>query len=81
MKKLFAFFFLLLLSAPAFATDVKPIDLGRNVQVWFVEDHTLPIVSVAISFPAGSAYDPAGKAGLADFTASLLNQGAGSRTA
>jgi zinc protease len=77
MKKLLAFFFLLLLSVPAYATDVKPIDIGRNVQVWFVEDHTLPIVSAAISFPAGSAYDPAGKAGLASFAAALIDEGAG----
>ena len=27
--------------------------------MWFVEDHTLPIVSVVVAFPAGSIYDPA----------------------
>jgi len=81
MKRLLAFLFLFLLSAPAYATDVKPIDLGRNVEVWFVEDHTLPIVSVAISFPAGSAYDPADKAGLASFAAALIDEGAGNLNA
>src|SRR5262249_22098241 len=33
--------------------------------------------SMTAALPAGSAFDPAGKAGLANFTADLLNEGAG----
>ena len=62
---------------PAQAADIKPIDLGKNVEVWFSEDHTVPIIAFDISLPAGSAYDPAGKAGLADFAADLIDEGAG----
>ena len=61
----------------AHAADVKPIDLGKNVQVWFSEDHTVPIVAFNISLPAGSAYDPVNKAGLASFAADLIDEGAG----
>jgi hypothetical protein len=57
-------------TAPAQAAEVKTIDLGKQAQVWFVEDHTVPIVSFDISLPAGSAYDPAAKPGLATFAAS-----------
>ncbi len=64
-------------AAPSFAADIKTIDLGPQAQVWFAEDHTVPIVAFSISLPAGSAYDPAGKAGLAAFTAAMIDEGAG----
>ncbi len=74
------FVFVLLLSLvalPAFAGPAKTLDLGDNVQVWFQEDHTVPLVALSISLPAGSAYDAPGKDGLAAFAAYLLNEGAG----
>lgn len=48
-----------------------------GARVYFVENHDLPIVDVEVDFSAGSAYDPAGKAGLAGLTAGLLDAGAG----
>jgi zinc protease len=63
---------------PARAAEIQNIDLGKNAEVWFAEDHTVPIISFSISLPAGSAYDPAGKAGLASFAASMMDEGAGS---
>ena len=69
------------LAAPAQAADVKNIDLGRQATVWFVEDHTVPIIAVNISLPAGAAYDPGAKPGLAAFAASLMDEGAGTMDA
>ena len=64
--------------APAYAAlAVKPIDIGKTIDVWFAEDHTLPIVAMSFSFPAGSAYDPGDRPGLASFAASLIDEGAG----
>src|SRR5947209_6536543 len=63
--------------APAHAANIQNIDLGKHAEVWFAEDHTVPIIAFNISLPAGSAYDPAGKAGLASFTASMMDEGAG----
>ena len=77
MKRLFAALALTLLAAPAQAANIQNIDLGRHAEVWFAEDHTVPIVSFNISLPAGSAYDPAGKAGLAAFTGAMIDEGAG----
>ena len=37
----------------------------------------MPIIAFNISLPAGSAYDPPGKAGLAAFTAAMIDEGAG----
>ena len=48
-----------------------------GARVYFVENHDLPILDVEVDFSAGSAYDPAGKAGLASLTAGLLDAGAG----
>jgi zinc protease len=62
---------------PARAADIQNIDLGKNAEVWFTEDHTVPIIAFSIALPAGSAYDPAGKAGLASFAASMIDEGAG----
>ena len=69
---------LAVVAAPAFAqAPVRTIDLGPNAQVWFVEDHTVPIVSFNVSLPAGAAHDPSGKAGLASFAAAMMDEGAG----
>ena len=72
----FAVLFLAAIAPASAAIAIKSIDLGKNVDVWFAEDHTIPIVSLAVSLPAGSAYDPAGKDGLASFAASLIDEGA-----
>jgi zinc protease len=67
----------LLAPLPARAANIQNVDLGQHAEVWFAEDHTVPIVAFNISLPAGSAYDPAGKAGLASFAASMMDEGAG----
>jgi zinc protease len=78
MKKLLAILAIACAAlAPAHGADIRKIDLGKSAEVWIAEDHTVPIVAFNISMPAGSAYDPSGKAGLAAFAASLLDEGAG----
>lgn len=47
-----------------------------GARVYFVPLRNLPIVDVEITFDAGSARDPKGKAGLALLTNSLLDEGA-----
>ncbi len=50
---------------------------ANSVTVWLVERHALPLVSVTIALPAGSASDPADRPGLAHLTADMLDEGAG----
>lgn len=78
----FAAAFLLALFAvvPALASAPRTLDIGGGEQVWFEEDHTVPMVAVSIALPAGSVYDPSGKSGLAAFAAYMLNEGAGGLT-
>lgn len=47
-----------------------------GARVFFVETHALPMVDIQIDFAAGTAYDPAGQAGLASLTHGLLDMGA-----
>src|SRR5579864_6747404 len=61
----------------AHAITVKAVQGPTGVETWFSEEHALPMIAVNISLPAGSAYDPPDKPGLADLTASLLDEGAG----
>lgn len=49
----------------------------QGARVIFVESHELPMIDIAVDFPAGSSRDPAGKAGLAQLTQGLMDQGAG----
>jgi len=63
------------LSAQAFGA--KRVEVAKGEEVWFAEDHSLPMIALVVSFPAGSAYDPQGKSGLATFTAAMLDEGAG----
>lgn len=67
----------LLLGTQSMAISVEklPTVLG---EVWFVEAPQLPMVSVLLSFRAGSAFDPADKSGLANYAATVLEEtGAG----
>lgn len=75
----FRFGFLLCLGLLAQAAFAGPrIDhwmAPSGARVYFVENHDLPIIDVEIDFAAGSAYDPAGKQGLASLTHTLLDLG------
>jgi zinc protease len=59
--------------------DVR--SLPNGLQVVVVMHHEQPIVSLRLLVRAGSALDPAGKAGVATLTAALLDQGTKTRSA
>ena len=60
---------------------VADFRLDNGLRVLVAPKPGLPLVSARLSFDAGSAYDPAGKAGAASLTAALLTQGTATRTA
>ena len=68
------------LQPPAFP-PFQEATLSNGLQLVLVERHTQPVLSLSLAMPAGSAYDPAGKEGLADMVAGLLTKGAASRSA
>lgn len=62
---------------PAEAVVVEKITSPMGIEAWYVRDATLPVLSIEFSVKGGSAFDPAGKAGLADLVASTMDEGAG----
>lgn len=54
---------------------VKPFKLASGMQVYLVEQHALPIVSLELNFDGGAMWDPKGKEGLAGVCMSMLTEG------
>lgn len=61
------------------AIDKQKLSNGLNV--WIVQQKELPIVSMNLVLNSGGTADPQDRAGLASFTASLLNSGTKTRSA
>jgi zinc protease len=55
--------------------------LANGLPVWIVELHKVPVVHVSLVVKSGASADPKGKDGLANLTADMLDEGAGSRNA
>lgn len=67
----------LIFALPALATPrIQHWQAPSGAQVYFVEDHSLPMLDVAVNFPAGSGFDLPEKSGLAALTQGLLDNGA-----
>ncbi|MBX7146314.1 MAG: insulinase family protein [Alphaproteobacteria bacterium] len=79
IRFIFCFFFLnAFFNQTLYAFDIQSVKSSKNnIEAWLVEDHSLPLISIAIGFRGGSALDPEKKQGLALFTTSLLDEGAG----
>lgn len=61
----------------AHAFTVQEVTSPGGIKAWVVEDHTVPLIAMSFSFGGGSAADPAGREGLANFLASMMDEGAG----
>jgi predicted Zn-dependent peptidase len=64
------------LSLPA----IQKRQLSNGLPVWIVELHEVPVVQANLVVRSGTADDPTGKYGIASLTASMLLEGAGSRS-
>ncbi|MGH9469387.1 MAG: M16 family metallopeptidase [Terriglobia bacterium] len=86
----------LMLAVPLAARDLPPLvpspqpatmpaptvkALANGLQVLVLERHRLPMVTLTFAVRAGSAADPRGLPGMAQFVASLLNEGTSRRSA
>ena len=54
---------------------IEKLDTYKGAKAYLVQTKTLPMVDIEVSIDAGDRYDPAGKSGLADMTAGLMNYG------
>jgi zinc protease len=55
---------------------IEKLDSYKGAKTYLVQTKALPMVDIEVSIDAGDRYDPAGKSGLADMTAGLMNYGA-----
>ena len=61
----------------ASAMKIEKIVTPAGITAWLVREHTVPMVSLNYAFRGGSSQDEADKAGTANLTADLLDEGAG----
>ena len=57
---------------------VQEVRSPGGIDAWLVESHSVPLIAMRFAFDGGgNTQDPAGKEGLANFLASMLDEGAG----
>jgi zinc protease len=62
----------------AHAMKVQEVKSPGGIEAWLVESHSVPLIAMRFAFDnGGSSQDPQGKEGLANFLASMLDEGAG----
>ncbi|MDZ4201783.1 MAG: pitrilysin family protein [Gallionella sp.] len=62
-------------TAVSAAPNIQHWQSASGAKVLFVEDHDIPMLDVAVSFPAGSSFDTAESSGVAGLTHHLLDLG------
>lgn len=69
-----------LLLSPAHAVRVEQVTSPGGIRAWLMPSPAVPVVAMSFSFRgAGSASEPADKAGVANMVSALLDEGAGAR--
>ncbi|MDI1361990.1 pitrilysin family protein [Methylotenera sp.] len=62
------------------AVKIQQWQTSTGTEVYFVENHDLPIVDLSVNFAAGSAHDTAEKSGVAGITKYMMTLGADGMT-
>jgi len=71
------FALLALTTRPALAMKIQSVKSPGGIEAWLVEDKSVPLVALRFAFEGGSAQDPAGKEGVANFITAMMDEGAG----
>lgn len=64
-------------SAAGAGTRVQRIVSAHGIVAWLVESHSVPMITMNLSFRGGASQDPEDKPGVAHFASWMLNEGAG----
>jgi len=59
------------------AAKIEHLVSPGGIEAWFVQDATVPLIAMEYAFGGGAAQDPAGKPGVANMVASLIDEGSG----
>lgn len=68
---------MVVMSPGALAVDIQKATTPGGIDFLLVEDYTVPIISVSLSFAGGTTQDPQGKEGQLRLLTSMLDEGAG----
>jgi hypothetical protein len=80
LKKIWIIAFLCIASTAQAALNIQHWTLPNGARVYFVENHTIPILDVNVDFDAGGRRDAAGKSGMASLTNAMLARGIAAST-
>ena len=59
------------------AAKIQRLVSPGGIEAWFVQDATVPLIAMEYAFGGGAAQDPAGKPGVGNMVAGLLDEGSG----
>jgi zinc protease len=65
------------LSAKANAMKIQTVRSPGGIDAWLVQEHAVPLIALRFVFEGGSAQNPTGKEGLANFLTAMMDEGAG----
>ncbi|MEO0729674.1 MAG: insulinase family protein, partial [Pseudomonadota bacterium] len=63
------------------AMDIQVVKSSGGIEAWLVRETSVPLIAMNFLFEGGSAQDPEGKEGLANFLSTMLDEGAGDLSA
>src|SRR6201991_900787 len=67
-----------LVSTPSHAAaKIQHLVSPGGIEAWFVQDATVPLIAMEYAFGGGASQDPAGKPGVGNMVADLLDEGSG----
>jgi zinc protease len=75
MKKILATLLLFVCGWAQAALNIQTWTLANGARVYFVENHSIPVLDLSVEFDAGARRDPQGKTGTAALTNAMLARG------
>ncbi|MEZ5877767.1 MAG: hypothetical protein R3D43_08450 [Tepidamorphaceae bacterium] len=70
-------FVIALMPRAASAVEIQRFTTPGGINVWLVEENTVPLITMNFAWRGGAAQDPGGKAGVASFLTTMMDEGAG----
>ncbi|MCB1479357.1 MAG: insulinase family protein [Rhodobiaceae bacterium] len=70
-------FVIALMPRAASAVEIQRFTTPGGINVWLVEENTVPLITMNFAWRGGAAQDPGGKSGVASFLTTMMDEGAG----
>ncbi len=68
---------LVAVAAPAAATKIDRVVSPSGIEIWLVQEPTVPLIAMDFAFRGGTTQDPSDKGGVASMVAGLIDEGSG----